>query len=145
MRRDVRTYLAIGLFLAPACLSAAGPADDKEKLQGTWKVVSVELGGKGNEELKLDRLMFDGDKVRVVGTGRGQEEEGTFKLDPAKSPKTIDIQTLGSKQQPVLGIYQLEDHNLKLCLGRPGDERPANFEPKDNPRQLKAVLKRAKP
>jgi uncharacterized protein (TIGR03067 family) len=145
MRRTVLSYLVIGVLLVPVRLPAAAPTDDKEQLQGTWKVVSVDLGGKGNEELKLDRLIFDGDKVRVVGPSRGQQEEGTFKLDPARKPKTIDIHALGSKQQSVLGIYELEANSLKLCLARPGEGRPTTFEPKDNARQLKAVLKRAQP
>jgi len=58
--------------------------------------------------------------------------EGTVKLDPTKKPKAIDITfTAGERKgQMVLGIYEIEGDTFRVCVARPGDERPAEFSAK---------------
>jgi uncharacterized protein (TIGR03067 family) len=98
---------------------------DKERLQGTWVPVSVELGGKklSNEELKEKdfKTVFDGDSVTM--TVQTQNKEMTYKLDPSKKPKHIDL--VNSKGEVTRGIYLLDGNTLKLCApDTPGEDRP---------------------
>jgi uncharacterized protein (TIGR03067 family) len=147
MKRLASAALLFGLLsaLAGGRAEEEAAAPDRERLQGTWAVVSAERGGKAVEEAAKDRLVFTGDKIRVVGASRARNEEGTFQLHPDATPRGIDIETAAGKQPKVLGIYRLKGDELTLCLPRPGDERPGDFETASNPRLFKAVLKRAKP
>ena len=57
--------------------------------------------------------------------------EFTVKLDPSKKPKAIDATPLAGafKGKTVLGIYQLEGEELRICLPKQGDkERPSDFK-----------------
>ena len=76
-------------------------ADDKvdlekevKKFQGTWTFESHESGGKELPagELKGLILIFEGDK-HTVKKGDEVIQGGMQKLDPSKSPKTIDVTT----------------------------------------------------
>src|SRR5437762_13311404 len=64
------------------------PKDDKELLQGTWKVVASEAGGRQYGAQKM-LFTFQGDKFF---TREGESfTEGTFALDLRNEPKTIDL------------------------------------------------------
>jgi uncharacterized protein (TIGR03067 family) len=114
-------------------LTAAEPSDearkDLEKLQGTWLRVSGETDGKAVPEatLKEQKLTIKGDKYTLV-TGK-ETREGTIKLDPAKSPRAIDLMpTEGpNKGKTLQGIYELDGDTFKYCLALPGKDRPTKF------------------
>jgi RNA polymerase sigma factor (sigma-70 family) len=132
-----------GLFLqqAPAARQGdpgnqganAGPGkeakDDKDKLQGTWKVVSAEVGGQVVEEAWLKRglqkLIFTGDKV--VLQSRDKIQEGTFKVYPSRQPKAIDMTVGEFISSTREAIYTLEGDNLTVCQGFGMAPRPASF------------------
>src|SRR5437660_948888 len=71
-------------------------AEDMKKMEGTWKVAGNEFNGMkvSAEDVKKENLnitikgnqytMKSGDKVIA---------RGTFTLDPAKKPKTLDVTT----------------------------------------------------
>jgi uncharacterized protein (TIGR03067 family) len=119
---------------------------DKEKLQGTWHAVSGEAEGKdvSEEFVKKLSIVFTGDKITVSGLVRGEKDtgvEGTFKLDPAAKPKTIDINL--TNKEDALGIYELDGDTLKLCVVEAANnERPTEFAGKN--KQVLMVLKRQK-
>src|SRR5262249_54869844 len=106
------------------------PESDKDALQGAWIEVSR---GKDGEKLPEDKrwtLVFDGDKVTVVGFGTkrcANQREGTYTLDADKKPREIDL-TLGSLV--LNGIYERKGATLKT-LWRENDRTglPANFDP----------------
>ena len=84
MTKYLLAVLVIGLILG-----AEGKKDDAKKdqeaLQGAWKVVSSEAGGKDQtEEFKDHLLVFEGDTFALK---KGDEIglKGTFKLDPSES------------------------------------------------------------
>jgi uncharacterized protein (TIGR03067 family) len=140
------------VLLASAGLSIApdeGTKDDKDKLQGTWLIQSVEAAGDRvpKEDIENIRLTIEGDKYTET-RDKAVEEKGTLKLDPTKSPKTIDfaIKEGMSEGETQLGIYKLDDDTLTLCLADPGDkERPKEFATKAGSRQFLIVFKREKP
>jgi uncharacterized protein (TIGR03067 family) len=124
-------------------LLGAGDADnDTKHLQGTWSVVMAKFGGKKapENELKDVKVIFQGNLMTLR---YGREEKGTFKLDPSKKPKAMDV-TLErkGKKETALFIYELDGGNLKLCWRKPGGERPTSFTAKDTDGVM--VLKRSK-
>ena len=118
---------------------------EARKFQGTWTFESSETAG--NElptgELKGFLLTFEGNK-HTVKKGDEVIQVGIQKLDPSKSPKTIDVtMTEGpSKGTVMLGIYEIDGDTLKLCWNKPGGERPKEFAGKDKAGYM--VLKREK-
>jgi uncharacterized protein (TIGR03067 family) len=129
------------LCCAVGFAASGGPgtlADDKadlekevRKFQGTWTFESSEAGGRElpTVELKLLLLTFEGDK-HTVKKGDEVVQVGIQKLDPSKSPKTIDVtMTEGpSKGTVMLGIYELDGDTLKVCFDPRGKKRPTEFK-----------------
>lgn len=118
--------------------SVAARADDKaavdkelQKFQGAWTFESVETGGKKGsaDELKGMTLKFEGAK-HTVSKGDEVIQVGTQKIDPTKSPKTIDVtMTDGpSKGMVMLGIYEIDGDTLKVCFDFEGRKRPTEFK-----------------
>jgi RNA polymerase sigma-70 factor (ECF subfamily) len=116
--------------------------EDKEKLQGTWGIVSLETDGQ-DLTVKLNdiKFIFAGDDVAVKG---GKELKGTFKLTASVTPRQIDIVPTDNKDRTMEGIYEFKGDELKLCLcdGKP---RPTEFTTQAESRRLLVVLKREKP
>ena len=129
-------------------------ADDKadvekelKKFQGTWTFESVEAGGKEGPaaELKGMTVTFEGDKYTVR---KGDEviQVGTQKLDPSRSPKTIDVTVVEglSKGAVMLGIYEISGDTLKVCFDPEGKNRPTEFKSAAGSPTFVAVHKRVK-
>lgn len=126
-----------------ACCSVA-PAGDAKKigLGGSWK---GDLGGKKIE------MVFDVDKkpATFAISLDGKKFEGTFKIEPAKSPAHMDLTvTKGEKFQDMtaLAIFELKDDTLRWAANQPGElERPAEFPNQEGDGKiLYVVFKKAK-
>ena len=129
-------------------------ADDKadlekevRKFQGTWTFESSETGGK---ELPADALKgliltFEGDK-HTLKKGDEVIQVGTQKIDPSKSPKTIDVKmTEGpNKGKVMLGIYEIDADTLKVCFDPQGKKRPTEFKSGPGSENFVNVHKRIK-
>jgi RNA polymerase sigma-70 factor (ECF subfamily) len=124
---------------------------EKEKLQGTWKVVTVEEKGQSKEEEDA-QVIFSGDEW-TMKKGDQVFFKGKFKPDPSKDPKAIDMEIAeshkpGFEGKTALGIYSLDKDNkdsLKLCLEKPGGtERPKEFTAAADSNRLLMTLKREK-
>jgi uncharacterized protein (TIGR03067 family) len=147
----MRTGTVLSLALVIVAYVAAGQEDkakeDKQKLQGTWKLISFEIGGKGDDDTKDENreLVIDGDKITVKNEGK-EVEQDRFVLDPTKKPKSIEVTTLtgDEKDKKRLGIYELEGDNLKICIDEKGEARPAEFKTKEGGSQILVTLKRVK-
>jgi uncharacterized protein (TIGR03067 family) len=144
MTRSLVMALAVGLLLA-----ADDAKKDKEQLQGSWRPVSGEQGGKIDQNAKEHLLIFDGDTFTIK---RGDQLllKGTFTLDPSQSPKAIDMKITeghgdSDKGKEVHGIYALDKDTLKWCTAEPGsNERPKEFTTKEGTRHLLVTLKKEK-
>ena len=127
--------LAAGLFLA-----ADNPKDEAvqkefKQLAGTWKPVSYELDGQKpvtDEQLAMARLTMTADGKIKVAFGDMAILEGATKIDPSKTPKTVDIKFQGGDMdgKTSLGIYELKGDTYRLCRAAPGKERPKEFSSK---------------
>jgi uncharacterized protein (TIGR03067 family) len=145
--------------LLTAVLVIASPAEDKkkneeqkdeEKLQRNWVAVSYEHDGKAapEEKVKTVKMVVKDDAMTFSMVGLGKQPAATFKLDPKKEPKAIDVTPGGGdgtgKKDVVLGIYELDGDKLKICLGIPGKDRPTAFATKEGERQTFITCKREK-
>jgi uncharacterized protein (TIGR03067 family) len=115
-------------FLAPS-QAPAQPAKELAELQGTWKLMSVEVGGDVLEFTdRQARLVIQGNKVFYAG-----EELALLSVEGGAAPKSIDLNFLSSKRV-YEGIYAVEKNTLKVCVNRQTDgvkERPDSFATKD--------------
>jgi uncharacterized protein (TIGR03067 family) len=120
---------------------------DAEKLQGTWKLVTIENNGKTGPAPANTQILFQGKKF-IIKNGDKVRVESTFTLDPAKKPKTIDFQISKGpgRDKTLYGIYDLDGDKLKLCLneGQRGG-RPTEFATPPNTRVSLVVMERVKP
>jgi uncharacterized protein (TIGR03067 family) len=124
-------------LLAVALVAAdkpAGKKTDKELLQGTWVVVTIEAKGEvlkaGDlfEQLKDMKLTF---KADAVINSRHPDGKGTFKLDPDKKPPALDlVATDGKETRTHRAIYELKGDTLRICSLRGEGERPTEFASK---------------
>jgi uncharacterized protein (TIGR03067 family) len=122
--------------LATGWLVLAGPAgaddkakDDQKAMQGTWKIEKADFSDEAppQEALDMMRLVIEGEVITVV-RGDGQKRPAKFKLDPAKSPRAIDItpQEGASAGKTFPGIYEISGETLKICFSE-ADTRPGEF------------------
>lgn len=131
-----------------------GLADDKaelekemKKFEGAWTIESSKAGGEvvPSDQLKGMIVSFEGDK-HTVKNGDEVVQVGTQKIDPTKSPKTIDVTlTEGpSKGMVLLGIYEFEGETLKVCFDLEGKRRPTEFQSEPGSTNFVNVHKRTK-
>ncbi|MFZ1936755.1 MAG: TIGR03067 domain-containing protein [Thermoguttaceae bacterium] len=111
-------------------------ANDAKDLQGVWQAVDLEGNGEKlpADQVKELKIVFKGDEVFVVKTS-GEDPKNKFKLDPGKTPKTIDVIPIDGSDKGTIhaGIYSLKNGRLTLCLNIFGKDpalRPAEFKTK---------------
>jgi RNA polymerase sigma factor (sigma-70 family) len=120
----------VGARLLPDTASAPRPApaakedlrkSELRRLQGTWRVVSIEYAGKPVPAGKIEDAdltwTFSGDtwtaRNKVSPTGL----RVTFGIDPTRSPRAMDFGPVRKDTMPSLGIYELKGDVLKVCFG----------------------------
>ena len=121
---------------------------DRAALQGTWKVtLSVSKGEKvPDEELRDLHLIFKGDAILTQEGGK-TEETFSFRLDPAKKIKEIDLTLkIGpQKGRTDRAIYAIEDDVLRICIQTNKDgSRPTEFRSPAGSKLWLVVLQRTK-
>lgn len=142
MKRHAVVYSICFLAAAASLPVTAGDAkEDAVKkaladLKGTWTIVSATKDGKKltEEQLKGVTLAYDGAGRVTVKQGDKVRFEGTIKIDPTRTPKTLDATQTAegdNKGKTSLGIYELKGDTLTLCSVEPtAKERPTEFASK---------------
>ena len=76
----------------------------------------------------------------------GNTTRGVFKVNPAASPKTIDLTFSDGpgKDKTQKGIYELDQDTQKICFAKGDQPRPSEFTSKPGSGQMIQVLKREK-
>ncbi|HEV2948380.1 MAG TPA: TIGR03067 domain-containing protein [Gemmataceae bacterium] len=152
MKRRTGAIIFVVLLLGADTQKDDAVKTETNKLQGTWRVVEAERDGvkAPGDETKKITLVIKGDKLtakRTENAGKPEEKnyEMSFTLDPTKNPKWIDVTyTDGERKgESSLGIYELKDDSLKICMSR-GTTRPMEFETKMESQRHMMVLKREK-
>jgi uncharacterized protein (TIGR03067 family) len=118
---------------------------DLEKLQGTYKMVSLEVDGKSVPEGKLasSTLTIKDDKYIIKVNEKTYETRMT--LDPEQKPKTIDMKFLdgANKDKTALGIYKIGGDTFTMCRAlNPGQSRPRDFATWPNTNTFLVVWKK---
>jgi uncharacterized protein (TIGR03067 family) len=137
------------LLLALVSVPALTAQDNKDldALQGTWQRTSMIRNGKPvpEDEVKAERLTLQGEHYTLlIGD---QKRTGIFRLDPSKSPRTLDIvSTEGpNKGKTLHAIYELEGDTFTYCVAPPGKERPTLLESRPGSGWTLLVNKRVRP
>jgi uncharacterized protein (TIGR03067 family) len=134
MRAQQRCWIVLGLF--PICFHAVVPRDEParnelKRHQGTWVATSSTYDGqKAPEEVvrTIKRIVTDD---RVVWERDGRRFAGSkIALDSTREPATIDVIPDGgpNRGERILGIYKLQGDTLTICMARPGQPRPKEFQ-----------------
>ena len=123
------------VILPVSCLCAAADEakTDQEAVQGKWRIVSFIFNGQpmAEDTYKDLRLEIKGDKYLI--TEGGATASRTFKLDPTKKPKAMDVtyDDGPNKGKTNHAIYALEGDILTICRHQhPEMERPKDFTAK---------------
>lgn len=118
-RRSLVLLLSLLLLLATSTTQA-----EETELEGMWEAMScVMMGGKIECVGKI--LRFEGNRMYF----RGADDEnwtsgGTFSVNPSAMPAEIEI----DNSFIMLGIYEIDDDLLRICVGFGGES-----EPRDRP------------
>jgi uncharacterized protein (TIGR03067 family) len=145
----MRRFIVVAVAVVSLAVSGAawGADNDKEQFQGVWKIVSVEIDGQNlpMEALKGAQLVVKGECYSF--TLGDTHLEFTFKLDPVKKPKEIDLTVTEGpeKGKTYYGIYKFEGDLYTICRAtEPGKARPAQFETKPKTGYMIVVWQRTK-
>jgi len=156
MKQWMTLLVALALSAAGSVALSADAKDaakDREAIQGSWRLVSRELPGGRSESGEGDgarRIVFNGDKFQIL-KGEDVRIEGTFKIDPSISPRTIDMAITKTNEEgpeagkTSLGIYELKGDEMRWCAAEPGHaDRPKEFSPEGGPFMLVSMKREAK-
>jgi uncharacterized protein (TIGR03067 family) len=139
----------LGCAVLALCVLAGGQATDAKKetakFEGTWSLTALTYDG---EEHKLKfKIVFKGNEGTVEDNDDIKREYAKikFKLDPAASPRRMDITVVSGSQtdSTMEGIYELKDDELRICAKVFGKGRPSEFKAPDGSSVVLLVLKRA--
>jgi len=146
-------------LLLPILLCAISDGDDGAKLSGndllrahemlagSWEFVSItDRGEKLGSGLLGERFAQDGrltvadHQMVIVSPETGDKRTATFRIDPSKNPRQIDLFTRDDRI--FRGIYKFDDEDLVVCL-QPGDriDRPDDFTSPDGSDRILIRLK----
>jgi uncharacterized protein (TIGR03067 family) len=126
----MKRFAAVGV-VAVFALGGLVLADEKElkDLDGTYKVVAAERGGKPVPAEDRDKLLltFKGDTLTV--NVDGADKAAKIKIDASKAPATIDITPTdgGEKGKTFPGLIKAEKGEVTLVFVEKGSERPKGF------------------
>jgi uncharacterized protein (TIGR03067 family) len=124
--------VAFGVLVTGSGLRASDDATRKElaRLEGTWRVVASEKDGQASppDDVESTTYSVAGDKYTVRRQGE-VVEEGTFRIDPTRKPRSIDVFPSKPEGKIQRGIYEwAEDGAIRICFTHPGrEDRPARF------------------
>jgi uncharacterized protein (TIGR03067 family) len=150
MRRIVRTGI-VGVmaiwWIAAAADGLKANEDPLPKalkaLEGKWNLVAVESQGQRPMTFQAAYYVFRPGGKLVWCVEENPRDDGSFAVDPKKSPKTITITYPEGKH---LGIYRIEDGKLTICITKTGaaeKDRPNAFATQGTDYSL-LVFERAK-
>jgi uncharacterized protein (TIGR03067 family) len=123
----------------PIAREPAAAAIDQAKFQGSWKYLSLHHRGKPTAPSVVSEYVFcfEGSHYTTSRGGKVQSQ-GTFRIDPAKTPSFIDL--LESTGVRVYAVYHFDGDKLTICMD--DYERPADFNSQGGKSRSLVVLER---
>lgn len=148
MRMSLLPFAALAcLFIGADETKDAAIKKEREKLVGTWKVVTMERNGEKFDDETATQLTveFDAEGKWILKIAGNELMNGKSKLDPTKKPKEMDFTYDDGDEKLLKGIYELDGDTLKSVYSRAGDEgRPTKLESKAGSGHTYTVYSRAK-
>src|SRR5437762_13195268 len=131
------------IVVAAGLLVGADDAQKDEPPAGAWVVSALTHGGNDDANAKDSTVTFADGKMTIKETG-GKEHRGTYTLDTNKKPATIDVVPADGPEtgMTMKGVFALEKAELKLCLARPGKDRPTTLNSKAGEETMLVVPKK---
>lgn len=122
---------------------------DRERLQGAWRIATVEASGRRTDALRGRRLVFAGDRFNlsegegeIPGIFRSSQMEGDFTLT-TNNPSWIDFVERAPFRWQLCGVYDLDGRKLLLSLRNKVDgQRPLAFTAEPESNQVLLTLER---
>lgn len=155
---DQRTIVTRGIEKTAAAAGQRAAADPKaeelKKLQGEWQAVEIQTkgttAGKDDQTVKVLRFVIkDMDLTIPSPLNDGRDRKKTFKVDPSKKPKEIDITSLDGQEKDTTAacIYQLDKNKLTICMPcwKDYSVRPKDFKAGADDGLMLIVLEREMP
>ena len=148
-RRPWKSLLVVApLALASTALLAAVAADE---LEGKWRVVSSEHGGRPDGgDATQHVLVLKAGAFTVEREGQAFIR-GKYTVDATKKPVEIDMKVEEHQSnadevgKTAHGIIERNGDDLKWCTARPGDgARPTDFKTAEGSENMLVVFKREK-
>jgi len=127
----VRKLSALALVLGVLAGAAAARDDTVDSelkgLQGTWTITRFVL--EGREDAGSGQTLVVSAERYALRNNSKDLETGTFRIDPAKSPRTFDFtpQDGPDRGKTTPGIYELKGDALRVARNLDGKTRPADF------------------
>uniref|UniRef100_Q01WD1 Lipocalin-like domain-containing protein n=1 Tax=Solibacter usitatus (strain Ellin6076) TaxID=234267 RepID=Q01WD1_SOLUE len=99
---------------------------DLKALQGTWKIVSLEMDGSAMPSGEASIIVKGS---RFTTTAMGGEYSGAIEVDETTSPKSFNLRFDAGPEtgNTSYGIYELSRDSWKICLTLRGGKRPTTF------------------
>jgi|SRR5262245_20999175 len=127
----MRLLCAVLFLAASGTVIAADDAKEAaKKLEGTYEVIDVLIGGKPSPKKDEVESVVIKDGELIIKTGK-RDESAKFTLDPSKKPAHIDISPGGEEKVPAIYQTKETDKGLELTIAfRRGKdkERPTDFK-----------------
>jgi uncharacterized protein (TIGR03067 family) len=124
-------------------------------LEGEWQAVQTQAEGvwwdKKTMAVASTKFVIKGDELVVPHPdGNGPGRRSTYKLDPAKLPKEIDLLSHDGFEsgQTTAAIYKLENDRLTICMPYFGNDltaRPNEFKTTADDGRMLVILEHVKP
>jgi RNA polymerase sigma factor (sigma-70 family) len=141
-------------YQADTASAAKKAKGDEASIQGTWRVVKLEMEGEEKDDDEAKRMkkatwVITAGKIVVKKPGADEDGEVTYKLYPDRKPKAIDVTPQNGppreKGKLVKAVYELKGDELTICMtAPPGEDRPDAVSTKRGSRTMLMVLKREK-
>jgi uncharacterized protein (TIGR03067 family) len=99
------------------------------QLQGTWRVVSLEIDGAPIPSAAFHQARVEVAGSRFVSHGMGAEYSGEVSVDDAASPARFTLMFLTGPEagRANHGIYEIDADRWRLCLQMSGGAAPQAF------------------
>jgi uncharacterized protein (TIGR03067 family) len=123
------------ILLAPLAAGDGTPSEDTlkkelQQFQGSWKAVSMQHADgqqASDDDVQKTRLVVKDNRFTL--TGKDYTVEGSFKVNPATTPKSIDVLVISKdgRETKFLGIYEIKGNTRKSCFALGENDRPTRF------------------
>ena len=148
----MRFAIGMAVVFAAGVALAQDAKDGKKaaKLEGTYVIVSLEMGGekipdelfsKAPEADRTIRITAD----KLISSKKGKDDSVAYKVDASKSPAHITTtEAKGGKTETSYGIYKLDGDTLTICMveSEKAEDRPKEFKSAKDSKVMILTLKK---